>query len=92
MVHALKTWPEPFQLVWDRRKLFEIRKSDRSFSAGDLLVLREWDPCRGPWDKRQGYTGRAIVAEVRHVEYGTWGLPEDLAVLGIDIIDRQTRS
>lgn len=82
-VHELKTWPEPFQAVWDRRKRFEVRQNDRSFAVGDLLVLREWNP---DYD----YTGRVILAEILHVECRTWGLPARLAVLGIDIIDRQT--
>lgn len=84
MVHALKTRPEPFQAVWDRRKLFDIRRDDRYFAVGDLLVLREWDPAD------QEYTSRSIVAEILHVEREAWGLSINLAVLGIDVIDRQT--
>lgn len=83
IVHALKTWPGPFQEVWDRRKSFDIRRNDRHFVIGDLLVLREWDP-----DTVKGYTGSAIIAEILHVECGTWGLPAQLAVLGIDVIAR----
>jgi len=26
--HDLKTWPDPFQAVWDGKKLFELRLRD----------------------------------------------------------------
>lgn len=53
LTHDLKCWPIYFQMVADLMKRFEIREiRDRQFGAGDVLLLREWDPesCR--------YTGR----------------------------------
>jgi len=79
-VHALKTWPEAFQDVWDRRKTFEIRWNDCGFALGDLVILQEFVPVAGE------YTGREIIARIVHLEIGTWGLPATLAVFGIDII------
>lgn len=43
-IHRLKTWPEPFTLMQAGHKDFEIRKNDRGFKDGDVLVLDEWNP------------------------------------------------
>lgn len=45
-VHTLKTLPEPFAAVAAGAKRAEMRRDDRGFEAGDLLVLREFDPSR----------------------------------------------
>ena len=60
-IHELKTWPEYFAAVLDGRKRFEIRQNDRSFAAGDRVVLREYDPVLGT------YSGRSIAAEIWYV-------------------------
>lgn len=44
MLHALKTWSQPFQDIWDGVKHHEIRKDDRKFQVGDQLDLREFEP------------------------------------------------
>ena len=42
--HRLKVWPEFFSHLESRHKQFEIRKDDRGFQVGDMLLLCEWDP------------------------------------------------
>lgn len=42
--HELKTWPAPFQGVWEGLKSFELRKDDRGYALGDHLRLLEWTP------------------------------------------------
>lgn len=59
--HYLKTWPEYFQAVKDGFKTFDIRKNDRDFKAGDILILEEWDP------ETKDYTGRFIWVSVLYV-------------------------
>ncbi len=44
-VHELKTWPESFRAVRAGAKTHEVRKNDRDFRVGDVLVLWEWALC-----------------------------------------------
>lgn len=89
MRHELKTWPGPFQAVLDGQKHHEIRKADRPFAVGDVLVLREWE--RQRWESPgplkgvpAHYTGRELQVTVTYLsEGGTWGLPPDLCVMSI---------
>jgi len=46
MVHDLKTWPLYFAAVSSGKKTFEIRKNDRDFKVGDILILKEFIPCK----------------------------------------------
>lgn len=56
-----KVWPEYFQKIIDGDKKFELRLADFECSAGDTLVLREWDP------EKKDYTGRVTEKEVTYV-------------------------
>lgn len=59
--HILKCWPEPFNAIIERRKLFELRINDRDFQEGDSVELREWNP------GYKDYTGRSILYTVGYV-------------------------
>ncbi len=65
-VHYLKTWPEFFQAVWSGDKTCEVRKNDRSFVVGDVLMLQEWCPVR------EAYLGRVVSVRVSHVLREPW--------------------
>ena len=69
MRHELKIQPKYFQAIWDNVKRFEIRKNDRDYKVGDVLVLREWDG--------EKYTGSAIVVKVTYIYDGEIGGLED---------------
>ena len=73
--HDLKCWPEYFQQVWDRNKLFEIRKNDRGFTKGDTFTLWEYEP------STQEYTNRFISGNITYVT--PFGQPEGQVVFGI---------
>jgi len=60
VIHDLKTWPEYFEKVVSGEKRFEVRKNDRNFNVGDLLLLREFE--QGGW-----YTGRLIYQKVTYI-------------------------
>lgn len=44
MTHHLKCHPPYFEKIVSGTKKFEIRKNDRDFEVGDVLVLQEYEP------------------------------------------------
>lgn len=76
MTHELKILPMYFQAVWDGKKTFEIRKNDRGFMPGDMLVLKEWNGKK--------YTGSALCVRVSYMLTDTIdGIEPGYCVLGI---------
>ncbi|EOA3423625.1 ASCH/PUA domain-containing protein [Enterococcus hirae] len=61
MTHELKILPEYFEAVTSGRKQFEIRKNDRDYKVGDLLILREHDI----WVDE--FTGNSYKAEITYI-------------------------
>lgn len=62
--HDLKLAPEHFVRVQDRSKTFEIRKNDKGYEVGQVVLLREFDQA-----KPEGlqYSGRAVAARIGHI-------------------------
>ncbi|MBC9808167.1 ASCH/PUA domain-containing protein [Carnobacterium maltaromaticum] len=77
-VHELKIEPKYFEAVKDGRKKFEIRKNDRNFQEGDILILKEYDPIT------QLFSGEAIEAEISYMP--DFPLKDGYVVLGIEEI------
>lgn len=88
--HNLKIWPPFFQAVLDGKKTFELRKNDRDFQEGDVLLLNEWDP------EKNLYTGRHHAACIGYVlRGGPFGVREGyaaLSLLPVPVLDPQTAS
>lgn len=59
--HTLKARPQYFEDVRLGIKPFEVRKNDRGFERGDVLVLREWYP------GAHRYSGRELRRLVTYV-------------------------
>lgn len=57
--HDLKITPQYFEPVMQGIKPFEIRKNDRDYKVGDVLVLREWNGNK--------YTGNSITKEITYI-------------------------
>lgn len=87
-VKELKTDKTPFDDVCSHRKTFEIRKDDRNFCKGDLLLLRE--TVHTGQQMAAGlpleYTSRWVLVRVSHKVTG-YGLREDWCVLSIRMVD-----
>lgn len=92
-IHRLKTWTR----YWDRvslgEKQFELRKDDRDFQTGDIVVLVEISEENGE------ETGNELVRRITYVlrhdnfysdpKYGPLaGLTQGYCVFGIEEIDR----
>lgn len=77
MTHELKILPKYFQAVWDGSKTFELRKDDRNYQRGDILVLTEWDG--------EKYTGSTIYVKVTYILQNAenYGLKDGYVILGI---------
>jgi hypothetical protein len=93
MIHELKIWPRFFGEVLAGVKKYEIRKNDRDYKAGDLLLFHEWNP------ETKEYTGRSCEATIVHITYGhdlvpsalsgaplySW-FPSEICVFGIEVL------
>lgn len=80
-VHHLKCDPAPFEKVASGVKTYEIRKFDRDFMTGDVLVLAEFDRETGR------YSGKKVRAKIVTMTVpGSYELPENVGVLGIELV------
>lgn len=76
--HYLKTWPEPYEASEKGLKPFEIRRNDRNFQVGDILVLQEWRPAT------EEYTGRKLVREVAFIlDNPRFGIKDGFVVMAV---------
>lgn len=82
MVHALKTWPEPFRAVQAGIKRHEVRVADRDFKVGDYILLEEYEPIE------RRHTGRHLMTRITYItEGGQHDLPDNLCVLSIEVFE-----
>lgn len=78
MTHELKIRPEYFKAVVLGDKTFEIRKNDRNFKVGDVIVLHEWN-------EKGGYTGKHTLVNITYVMTDSEFVKNGFAVLGIKL-------
>lgn len=86
--HELKTDPKPFSEVFDGRKTFDIRRDDRGFEVGDMLILRE--TILTGEEMKSGreleYTGRISARTVTHIMRGpVYGLADGWVIMSISV-------
>jgi hypothetical protein len=85
-MHELKTIQPFFDLVYDGKKDFEIRKNDRNFQSGDILWLREYDKdCLM-------FLRRSIICQVTCIIHRDKfaGLAIGYCAMGIEILKKGT--
>ena len=78
-VHVLKTIQPFFDDVLTGRKTFELRRTDRDFHVGDLLLLRDYDAIH------ETFSGRTVTRRVSYVmPLGFWvDGASDYVVMGL---------
>lgn len=86
MVHELKTWPHHFAKIRQGLKTFEVRRNDRGFASGDVLVLREYSPGT---DEYSGEQLTVLVTSILDgVEGAAFGIKSGFCVMSIRKLDR----
>lgn len=79
MEHELKIYPKYYEDVISGQKTFEVRKNDRNFNVGDILVLKEWDNIR--------YSGRVCNVIITYmIDDKFVAIMPGYAVLGIKLL------
>lgn len=77
MEHRLKILPRYFNDIKTGVKKFELRKDNRNFKVGDILVLEEYE--------NGEYTKNTITVKVSYkLKGGDYGLDKDYCILGIE--------
>lgn len=77
--HELKLLEIYFNPVLNKEMTFQIRKNDRKFRCGDILILKEWI------NEEEGYTGREITAQILYIT--SLHMEVDYVCMGIKVID-----
>lgn len=75
--HELKVWPEYFKPLWEGTKTFEVRRNDRNFQVGDMLVLLEWDAISDEW------TGSGVCKRVTYILDEPTFVKEGYIIMGL---------
>jgi ASC-1-like (ASCH) protein len=83
-VHELKIRPEYFDSVSRGKKSFEIRRGDRQYKLGDILVLREYV------EQSQRYTGREVRVAVTYILIESCYVRSGYVVMGIRKVDEKS--
>jgi len=87
VTHELKSWPRFFEPIMDGRRTHELRRNDRGFAVGDVLILREYDPFN------RAYTGRVCRATITSITSDTEpcaesrvGLDPEFCILSVKVV------
>ena len=78
-VHCLKTWPEYYRPLKAGVKPFEVRKMDRPFAVGDIILAQNF--VRG--DVIWGYTGEECAVRISYILVDYPAIEYGYGVLGV---------
>lgn len=83
-VHVLKIWPPFFEDVSNGVKTFEVRRNDRDYQVGDIVVLKEYH------HNYDMYTGREVRRRICYLLDGYTGIAQGFCIFGIEKIEGET--
>lgn len=82
--HHVKSWAHFFDAIAAGDKTHDLRKDDRGYKVGDILMLKRYDNING------NYTGEELPVEVTYITskqvpcaFSSAVLPADYAILSI---------
>ena len=82
----MKTPPPFFRAAWDGLKDFEVRRDDRGFEPGDILVLQEYIP------EQDALTGYQIVKRIKYLLRDPEYCKAGYVVLGLEDVRTPERT
>lgn len=82
MTHYLKISPYYINEVIEGNKTFEVRKNDRNFQVGDVIILQEYHNSK--------YLERKISAKITYILDRFEGVQSGYVVLGIKILENSS--
>ncbi len=85
--HRLKTHPEPFTAALEGHKRHSIRRDDRGYQAGELVVKAEWDPFARAFTGREA--GPFVITGITRNGPACTGLLDGYVVLGLAPFDAE---
>ncbi len=86
MEHQLKIRKNYLQDILEGIKNFEVRKNDRNYQVGDVLVLNEWEPTDVILNTGD-YSGKKVKVRVDYVFYmSELGVNSDYCVMSIRVL------
>ena len=83
--HRLKTHPEPFAAALAGHKRHSIRRDDRGYRVGDVVVKAEWDPSARAFTGREA--GPFAITSLTRNGPACAGLLDGFVVLGLHPLD-----
>lgn len=76
-IHQLKTMTPFFEEVMAGTKTFELRKNDRDFRVGDILILKEYLP------ETKVFSGMEVRRQITYILSSFTGLEAGYVILGL---------
>lgn len=90
-IHELKCWPEYWDALASGQKRFEVRRDDRGFQRGDILVLQRCHKVLlGSYEVETDSSGRPAKELAFRVGYiltgGQFGIEPGFVVMSLDVV------
>lgn len=90
-IHELKILPQYFVDVKSGKRTFELRKNDRDFEVGDILMLKEFNPNK-QYETMEGgvlsnFSGEKILRQISYILKDIEGLDKNYEILGVKGLD-----
>ena len=94
VTHTLKTWPQYFDAVKRGEKTFEVRRNDRGFQEGDIVLL--WRTCEHEPTKVDldvwGHAKHELIFRIGYVlTGGQFGIADGYCVLSLLPLEEEAR-